>query len=99
MGELSGDEFVLGNAMLSGRGLLTSTGEAGALDVIAFEEQTSNQNTIRGLFANNTVHVNQWQTNVNKPPSELLKLLSITVASMHYQQIPKTQYNVCNNKT
>lgn len=47
VGEPSGDEFELGKAMLSGRGLLTSTGEAGALAVIAFKEQTSNQNMIR----------------------------------------------------
>lgn len=88
---------MLGNAMLSGRGLLTSTGEAGALDVIALEEQTSNQNTIRGLFSNNTVHVNQWQTNANKPPSELLKLLSKTDMSLHKRNsIHHMQQNLKN---
>ena len=57
--DVSGDEFELGKAMLSGRGLLTSTGEAGALAVVAFKEQTPNQNMIRGLFPNNIVDVNQ----------------------------------------
>ncbi len=73
VGEPSGDEFVLGKAMLRGRGLLTSTGEAGALTVTAFKEQTSNQNMIRGLLPNNIVDINQWQTKVNNPPSEYFK--------------------------
>lgn len=77
VGELSGDKFVLGRAMLSGRGLLTSTGEAGALAVVGFKEQISNQNMIRGLFPNNIVHVNQWQTKVNKPPSESYFLMQL----------------------
>lgn len=33
--------------MLSGRGLLTSTGEAGALTAVSFKEQTTNQDMIR----------------------------------------------------
>lgn len=38
------DELELGKAMLSGRGRLTSTGEAGALAVAAFKKkQTTNQ--------------------------------------------------------
>lgn len=49
VGELNGDELELGKAMLRGRGLLTSTGDAGALAVVAFKEQTSNQNMISGL--------------------------------------------------
>lgn len=47
VGEPSGDELELGKAMLSGRGLLTSTGEAGALAVVGFKDQTSNQNMIK----------------------------------------------------
>lgn len=78
VGEPSGDELVLGKAMLRGRGLLTSTGEAGALAVVAFKEQTPNQDMIRGLFPNNRVHVNQWQAKVNKPPSDHLELPSHT---------------------
>lgn len=73
--ELYKDELELGKAMLRGRGLITSTGEAGALAVVAFKEQTPNQNMIRGLFPNNIVHVNQWRAKVNKPPSEHFKLL------------------------
>lgn len=76
VGEPRGDEFELGRAMLSGRGLLTSTGDAGALAVTAFKEQTPNQNVIRGRFANIKVRVNQWQTKVNKPPSECFQLLN-----------------------
>lgn len=90
VGELSGDEFELGKAMLSGRGLLTSTGEAGALAVVAFKEQTSNQHMIRGPFPNNKVQVNQWQTKVNKPPSEHLKLLSHTAVSLYNQYMKNT---------
>lgn len=75
--------------MLRGRGLLTSTGDAGALAVVAFKAQTSNQNMIGGLFPNNIVQVNQWQTKVNKPPSEHLKLLSDTAVYLHYQDIKK----------
>lgn len=59
VGEPSGGELELGKAMLSGRGLLTSTGEAGALAVVAFKEQTSNQDMIRGPLPNNTVNINQ----------------------------------------
>lgn len=62
MGELSGEEYVLGKAMLSGRGLLTSTGEAGALAVTAFKEQTSNQNMIRGVFPET-----KWTSTNGKP--------------------------------
>ena len=62
------DEFELGKAMLSGRGLLASTGEAGALTVIAFKEQTPNQNTIRGLFPN-TQSASQPITNQSKQAS------------------------------
>lgn len=54
--ESIGDEFEQGKAMLSGRGLLTRTGEAGALTVIGFKEQTSNQNVIRGPFPNKSEH-------------------------------------------
>lgn len=89
VGEPSGDEFELGKAMLRGRGLLTSTGEAGALAVIAFKEQTSNQNMIRGLFPNNIVHVDQWQTKVNKPPSEHFRLLSYTAVYLNNHNIKK----------
>lgn len=58
VGEPSGDELELGKAILSGRGLLTSTGEAGALAVVGFKEQTTNQNLIRGQFPNSTVNIN-----------------------------------------
>lgn len=46
--------FELGKAMLSGRGLLTSTGEAGALTAVSFKEQTTNQNMIRASVPNNS---------------------------------------------
>lgn len=85
--EMIGDKLVLGKAMLRGRGLLTSTGEAGALAVVPFKVQTSNHNTIRGLFPNNPVRVNQWQTKVNKPPSEHLKLPSDTAVEQYMKTL------------
>lgn len=61
--EMNGEEPELGKAMLRGRGLLTRTGEAGALAVIAFKKQTSNQNMITGpVSRKGALHVNQWQT-------------------------------------
>lgn len=80
--------------MLSGRGLLTSTGEAGALAVVAFKEQTSNQDMIRGPLPNNTVHINQWPTKVNKPPSEHVKLLSHSTVSLHNRHTRKTLHHL-----
>lgn len=47
--EPSGLEFELSKAMLSGRGLLTSTGEAGALAAASFKEQPANQNRDKRL--------------------------------------------------
>lgn len=46
--------FELGKAMLSGRGLLASTGEAGALTAVSFKERTTNQSTIRASVPNNS---------------------------------------------
>lgn len=45
MGELNPVESDLGSAMLSGRGLVPSTGEAGALAVVAFKKTTIQSET------------------------------------------------------
>lgn len=93
VGAPSEGECVLGKAMLSGRGLLTSTGEDGALAVFAFKEQTFNQDLIRRLFPNSRVHVGQLQTWVKKPPSDCL---GFKYTSAVENQCVKTQlyYNI-----
>lgn len=72
--EPSRHEFELGKAMLSGRGLLTSTGEAGALAAVSFIEQTTNQNVIRASVTNNSA-TQPMITKVNNPPSKYFKRL------------------------
>lgn len=65
--ESSGHELELGKAMLSGRGLLTSTGEPGTLAAVSFIEQTTNQNMIRSSVTNNSA-TQPMITKVNNPP-------------------------------
>lgn len=72
--EPSGHEFELGKAMLSGRGLLLSTGEAGTLVAVSFIEQTANQKMIRSSVANNGA-TQPMITKANSPPSKCFKRL------------------------
>lgn len=83
--EARAEEPELGRAMLSGRGRLTSTGEAGALAVTAFKEkQTANQDADKDFqTTKKSAVVNQWQSKVNKTALRPGSLL-IRSMSQHY---------------